>query len=134
MVPCSYCSGNFASSAMWRRGCRARLEELRIERERAMAMTNSKLRLAAILLAGLAALPVAAQQGPIKVGEINSYSGMAAFTGPYKNGLLLAEEEVNAAGGVLGRKLEIVTRDDGLKPEDAVRAASELLTSEKVAL
>src|SRR5437763_8754912 len=98
------------------------------------AMTKVTLWLGAILLGSLTVLPVAAQQGPIKIGEINSYSGMAAFTAPYKNGLLLAEEEINAAGGVLGRKIEIVTRDDGLKPEDAVRAANELLTSEKVAL
>ena len=99
-----------------------------------MTMTNAKLWFAATLLGAMAALPAAAQQGPIKIGEINSYSGMAAFTGPYKNGLLLAEEEINASGGVLGRKIEIVTRDDGLKPEDAVRAANELVTSEKVAL
>ena len=99
-----------------------------------MTTMNAKLRYVAILLAILAALPAAAQQGPIKIGEVNSYSGMAAFTGPYKNGLLLAEEEINAGGGVLGRKIEIVTRDDGLKPEDAVRAANELVTSEKVAL
>jgi branched-chain amino acid transport system substrate-binding protein len=98
------------------------------------AMTNVKLWLAAILFGSLVTLPAAAQQGPIKIGEINSYSGMAAFTAPYKNGLLLAEEEINAAGGVLGRKIEVVTRDDGLKPEDAVRAANELFTSEKVAL
>ena len=78
--------------------------------------------------------PGFAQQGPIKIGEINSYSGMAAFTAPYKNGLVLAEEEINAAGGVLGRKIEIITRDDGLKPEDAVRAANELVTNDKVAL
>jgi branched-chain amino acid transport system substrate-binding protein len=98
------------------------------------AMTNVKLWLAAILFGSLVTLPAAAQQGPIKIGEINSYSGMAAFTAPYKKGLLLAEEEINAAGGVLGRKIEVVTRDDGLKPEDAVRAANELFTSEKVAL
>jgi branched-chain amino acid transport system substrate-binding protein len=98
------------------------------------AMTNVTLRLGAILVGLLTAFPLSAQQDPIKIGEINSYSGMAAFTAPYKNGLQLAEEEVNAAGGVLGRKIEVVTRDDGLKPEDAVRAANELFTSEKVAL
>src|ERR1700676_2872992 len=98
-------------------------------------MRSARIVWASLLLGALAATPPGfAQQGPIKIGEINSYSGMAAFTAPYKNGLLLAEEEVNAAGGVLGRKIEIVTRDDGLKPEDAVRAANELLTSEKVAL
>ncbi|MGE0718096.1 MAG: ABC transporter substrate-binding protein [Alphaproteobacteria bacterium] len=76
----------------------------------------------------------AAAQEPIKVGEINSYSGMAAFTVPYRNGWTLAMEEVNAAGGVLGRKLEIVARDDAAKPEDAVRLAAELVANEKVAL
>jgi branched-chain amino acid transport system substrate-binding protein len=92
------------------------------------------------LIAGAAALalgvaPAAAQQGePIKIGEVNSYTGMAAFTAPYKNGWQLAIEEINAAGGVLGRKLEVISRDDGLKPEDAVRAANELLSNEKVAL
>jgi branched-chain amino acid transport system substrate-binding protein len=90
------------------------------------------------LVLGLAlaalALPAAAQQGPIKVGEINSYTGMAAFTLPYRNGWQLAVEEVNAKGGVLGRKLEIVSRDDGLKPEDAIRSANELVSNEKVAL
>lgn len=89
-----------------------------------------------LVLAGalLAAAPAEAQQAPIKVGEINSYTAIAAFTVPYRNGWTLAVEEVNAAGGVLGRRLEVVSRDDGAKPEDAVRAASELVNNEKVAL
>ena len=45
---------------------------------------------------------------PIRIGDINSYSGMAAFTVPYRNGAHLAIEEINAAGGVLGRPLELV--------------------------
>ena len=44
----------------------------------------------------------------------------------------LALEEINAAGGVLGRKLEIVSRDDGGTPGDAVRVAEELISREKV--
>jgi hypothetical protein len=52
-------------------------------------MTKVKLWLAAILLGSSAALPATAQQSPIKIDEINSYSGMAALTAPYKNGLLL---------------------------------------------
>jgi branched-chain amino acid transport system substrate-binding protein len=52
-------------------------------------MTNVKLWLTAIRLGSLAALPATAQQSLVKIGEINSYSGMAAFTVPYKNGLLL---------------------------------------------
>src|SRR5438876_2684313 len=99
------------------------------------AMRSGKIVWAALALGAIALTPPSlAEQGPIKVGEINSYSGMAAFTAPYKNGLVLAEEEINAAGGVLGRKIEIITRDDGLKPEDAVRAANELVTNDKVAL
>jgi branched-chain amino acid transport system substrate-binding protein len=73
-----------------------------------------------------------AQTGPIKIGDINSYSGMALFTEPYRKGAQLAIEQVNAAGGVLGRRLEIVYRDDAVKAGDAVRHAEELVSSEKV--
>jgi branched-chain amino acid transport system substrate-binding protein len=87
------------------------------------------------LAASLFTIPLAAAQQPsIKVGEINSYSAIAAFTHPYRNGWQLAVDEINAAGGVLGRKLEVISRDDGGKPEDAVRTASELVGNEKVAL
>src|SRR5215469_17948344 len=90
---------------------------------------------ALVLAASLFIIPfAAAQQPPIKIGEINSYSAIAAFTHPYRNGWTLAVEEINAAGGVLGRKLEVISRDDGGKPEDAVRIASELVGNEKVAL
>jgi branched-chain amino acid transport system substrate-binding protein len=76
----------------------------------------------------------AAAQEPIKIGEMNSYKVFPAFLEPYKKAWQLAVEEVNAAGGVLGRKIEIVSRDDGGTPGDAVRVAEELLTREKVAL
>ena len=73
-------------------------------------------------------------QGPIKIGEVNSYKAQAAFLDPYKKGMELAVEEVNAAGGVSGRKIEVVTRDDNATPGDAVRAAEELVSAEKVDL
>ena len=74
-----------------------------------------------------------AQSGPVKIGELNSYSRMAAFAGPYRNAMQLAMEEINAKGGVMGgRPLEIVFRDDGATPGDAVRVAEELLTREGV--
>ncbi|HYH39354.1 MAG TPA: ABC transporter substrate-binding protein [Azospirillum sp.] len=77
----------------------------------------------------------AAQQPPVKVGEVNSYTGLPAFTIPYRNGWQLAVEEVNARGGLLGgRKLEVVSRDDAGKPDDAVRIAGELVANEKVDL
>jgi branched-chain amino acid transport system substrate-binding protein len=71
-------------------------------------------------------------QGTIKIGELNSYKSQPAFLDPYKKGWELAIEEINAKGGVLGRKLEVVSRDDGGNPGDAVRVADELVTREGV--
>ena len=85
----------------------------------------------AIVAASLA-LPAAAQD-TIKIGEMNSYKIFAAFLEPYKKGWEMAVDEVNAAGGVLGKKIEIVSRDDNGNPADAVRVAEELLSREKVA-
>jgi len=91
------------------------------------------------LLAGAAALVTAsfvlpaAAQDTIKIGELNSYKNFAAFLEPYKKGWEMAVDEVNAAGGVLGKKIEIVSRDDNGNPADAVRVAEELLSREKVA-
>ena len=70
----------------------------------------------------------------IKIGELNSYKVFPAFLEPYKKGWELALEEINASGGVLGRRLEIVSRDDGGTPGDAVRVAEELIAREKVNL
>jgi branched-chain amino acid transport system substrate-binding protein len=74
----------------------------------------------------------ASAQNAFRVGEINSYKAQAAFLDPYRRGMELAIEEVNAAGGVGGRKLEVVTRDDNANPGDAVRMAEELISAEKV--
>ncbi len=84
---------------------------------------------------GLSALvcgPAAWAQGVIKIGEINSYKAQPAFLEPYKKGMELAIEEINAAGGVNGRKLQLFIRDDNATPGDAVRAAEELIAREQV--
>lgn len=86
---------------------------------------------AAVALTGAPAI-VRAQGAAIKIGEINSYTAVPAFLNPYRQGWNMALEEVNATGGVLGRKLETIFRDDNAKPEDAVRAAGELMNGEKV--
>jgi branched-chain amino acid transport system substrate-binding protein len=86
----------------------------------------------AALVAASFALPAAAQD-TIKIGEMNSYKIFAAFLEPYKKAWEMAVDEVNAAGGVLGKKIEIVSRDDNGNPADAVRVAEELLSREKVA-
>jgi branched-chain amino acid transport system substrate-binding protein len=88
---------------------------------------------AALAVALLATVPRAGAQ-PIKLGELNSYKQFPAFLEPYRKGMELALDEINAAGGVLGRPLEIVSRDDTGSPGDAVRVAEELVSREKVAL
>ena len=72
-----------------------------------------------------------AQPAPIRIGEINSYSAIPSFTLPYRNGWQLATDEINARGGILGRKLEVISRDDAGKPQDAIRLAGELLDEQK---
>ena len=80
------------------------------------------------------ACPAARWPQPIKLGELNSYKKFPAFLEPYKKGMELAADEVNAAGGVLGRPIEIVSRDDNGNPGDAVRVAEELVAREQVTL
>ncbi len=88
-------------------------------------------RLIATGLLSAAATTVLAQT-PIKIGEINSYSAIPQFTQPYKQGWQLAVEEINAKGGLLGRKVEVIARDDAGKPDEALRHAIELTSKEKV--
>jgi branched-chain amino acid transport system substrate-binding protein len=85
-----------------------------------------------VVLALAASSVALAQTKPIKIGEINSYSSIPQFTVPYRQGWQLAVEEVNAAGGLLGRKVEVISRDDAGKPEEAIRHAIELTSSEQV--
>jgi branched-chain amino acid transport system substrate-binding protein len=87
------------------------------------------------LVALLAAATFSVQaQGVLKIGEINSYKAQPAFLDPYKKGWELAIEEINAAGGVNGQKLQVISRDDNGSPGDAVRVAEELVSREGVAL
>ena len=91
---------------------------------------------AIVACAALSSATAFAQSNPpIRIGEINSYTGpVAVFTHPYRNGLHMAIDEINAKGGVLGRKLEIMHRDDNFSPADAVRLANELVLNQKVDL
>ena len=68
----------------------------------------------------------------IKIGEINSYSTAPQFTAAYRNGWQLAVEEINAAGGVDGRQIEVISRDDHAKQEMAMHHAQALISIEKV--
>jgi len=86
------------------------------------------------LAAAFAGVDPAAADDTIKIGEVNSYSAIPSFTEPYRKGWQLAVEEINAAGGVDGKKLEVISKDDGGKPADAVTAANELVASDGVVM
>lgn len=87
---------------------------------------------AAAVLAFVAAWANGQDSKPIRLGEINSYSAVPQFGGAYRNGWQLALEEINALGGVNGRPLEVIARDDEGTRELAVRHAQALLGQEKV--
>ncbi len=80
--------------------------------------------------------PAAPAEGAeILIGEVGSLSGAEATFGvSTHNGIELALKEVNAAGGVKGRKLKVVVLDDQGKPEEAATAITKLITAEKVSL
>jgi len=96
-----------------------------------MTMRRNLMRATAAAALAITLAPVHAQD-VIKIGEINSYKAQPAFLEPYKKGMELAVDEINAAGGVLGKKVQLVIRDDNGNPGDAVRAAEELVSREKV--
>lgn len=74
-----------------------------------------------------------ASQEPIKVGVIGAYSGGSADMGiTMRNGVEMAIEKFNAAGGVDGRKIEIINYDDEANPTKATSGAQKLISSEKV--
>ena len=86
----------------------------------------------AALTAGALRPAFAAAAAPIRIGEINSYTAIPAFTLPYRKGMELAVAQINADGGVLGRPLELLVRDDAGKPDDTLRLAAELVGEQKV--
>jgi branched-chain amino acid transport system substrate-binding protein len=70
---------------------------------------------------------------PVKIGFIHTMSGPVSMYGiSSQAGAKIAIDEINAAGGILGRKIELITRDDKLNPETGLREAKDLILSEKV--
>lgn len=81
------------------------------------------------LASSLTLAPVQAADS-IKFGEINHFKRLAAFAIPYRKGMDLALEQINAKGGVLGKPLAVIYRDDQGKPGEAVKIAEELMSRE----
>lgn len=89
----------------------------------------------AAALAGLSALPgrALAQGAPIRIGTLTPLTGAGGPYGPIMVKAVKAViDEVNAAGGVLGRKVELISEDDQTNPEAGVRAARKLIDVDKV--
>src|SRR3954469_12347344 len=76
---------------------------------------------------------VTAQPGPLQLGVLTPLTGAGGFDGPRMlKAMQAVAAEVNAAGGLLGRKVELVVEDDQTNPEAAVRAARKLIDVTKV--
>lgn len=84
------------------------------------------LRLVPVL--GLLALPACQEQEPVRIGFVGGLTGKVADLGVAgRNGAQLAVEQRNAAGGIKGRSIELVVRDDEQQPESAQRVIRELI-------
>src|SRR3954470_1567069 len=71
--------------------------------------------------------------GEILVGEYGSLTGpQATFGQSTHNGIMMAVDEVNAAGGVNGRKIKVLTEDDQSKQEEAANAVTKLISQQNV--
>src|SRR6267378_627654 len=93
------------------------------------------LTLVTLLLAALSAgaLSVGAQAPPIRIGFASAMSGPAAITGEgVRWGATLAVEEINAKGGIMGRKLEASFADNKATPGEAVSAVRKLADVDQV--
>lgn len=102
-----------------------------------MTVSRRKLLNMATGAAALAAFPnvVKADQGPIVIGEINSYiDALEYYTPSYRKGVLLAVEEVNQHGGVRNREFKVSIHNDYGKADEAVKLAHHLVKEEKVAM
>ena len=87
------------------------------------------------VLASSLARPAIAAKEPIRMGYLPALTGPSSSTGIGINrGVQLAIDEINAAGGIDGRQIELITRDTQSEPTKAVNGAAELAKGEKVSV
>src|SRR5574340_56583 len=91
-----------------------------------------RLRLSVAVIA-LAAAASAAAQDTVKIGVVQPLTGPVAYDGNiYVNTVKMLVDEMNAKGGVLGKKIELVIEDGACNPAQSVNAAEKLVTRDKV--
>ncbi|RHH25806.1 branched-chain amino acid ABC transporter substrate-binding protein [Desulfovibrio legallii] len=81
------------------------------------------------------AAPALAAEDSIKIGVQGAHSGdLASYGVPSLNAVKIVVDKANAKGGVLGRKIEVISQDDQCKPEMATNAATKLISDKAVAV
>src|SRR4029079_5093037 len=103
-------------------------EEIKMSLTRRQALAS-----AAAVIARRIAKPAIAAKEPIMIGYLPALTGPSSSTGiGIKRGVQLAVQEINAAGGIDGRQIELVVRDTQSEPTKAVNGAAELTHAHKV--
>lgn len=100
-----------------------------------LTMNRRSLLAATVALTGAGLLPrsLRAEEGPIRIGTLTPLTGAGGPYGPVMvKAVKAVVDQVNAAGGINGRKVEVISEDDQTNPEAGVRAARKLIDVDKV--
>lgn len=98
------------------------------------ALTSAACLMAPAYAQSPAAAAVVASSNTLKIGVIGPFTGASADFGvPLLNGILQAVDEINAVGGYLGRKIEVVRKDDQANPDVGLKMSEELVAEKVVA-
>src|SRR5436309_1041937 len=110
------------------------LSDIRCYRPREVSMRlTARIALIVGVIVAASTLPAVGQQGPIRIGASLSLTGSyAKLGGNQHEGYKLCERDLNAKGGLLGRKVEFVVYDDQSAPPTAVRLYEKLITEDRV--
>lgn len=100
-----------------------------------MCRHGALLPLAALIVVLVTAVPLAAQATRIRVGLVSPMSGPIGFLGEYmRNSAIVEVERLNREGGLLGRRIDLLVRDDELRPDKSLEFVREFIERDRVSL